>query len=794
MSIAGVVARQVARSTIERTVRQTGDLPLGARPGGLSSEEVLIRGMERRLMQEVGLLPPPAAPPGIPAIPTPGARPPLLQPPRPAPPPVGPTEPLHPLTPIGPFPKNHPFQPAVQPPLNPAIPPFMPGMPGYVDPLQPVLDRLFPPKPYVPTSPVPRPDLPLQPAPVPGAQRPILYNVRVQFEYYDKYSSPYQQETKYRQGDYSLQTYGPIFGPAYVVDLQGKELASDDLGRLLGRFWGTNPTNGNRVLHQVISVAAPGTYYYSDPFRPGNQYYAAHRSYPGMRLNITATPVEAPQAPAEPVTIPDYIPFVLPPGLPDPDYPPPLPEPEIPDRIPETLPPGLPEPDYPEPPLDPDPDPTPQPEPEPKPPPAPEPPPEPEPPKIPAPQPPAVPDFTPPAPEPTPDIPPFPQPQPDRNPEVDPPPLPDPLPPIPQPDEPGTPYNPPKPRTPRTPVQPRTPYQPKTPRVPDKVPRLDPPIYPVPEPPADPVTDPPIDPVPEPPVHPKPPIFPVPEPPIVTPPVTPQPPIMPVPPVFPPVDPPIYPPITPPDPPHPPPPCPCAPEPDMTCRYQPPDICNEPCIQEILERLNTLDLAVEITEVTVDIFNKCDPEGEESEFSAIQVPTIVGLEAQTVIQFNRMALLEKAIKCGDQTAVAAIPEWWQVRIGADRPQLVVLFADKKDDGNYGRSRWSLSIPHYNQSSDVKPAIPAYNKGSCFAIATLKDNSKLIVNAASEEEAESVVQALVRYVNPEFVPSPLPLHTGKRKGKELTTGRLYPVVASFFKDGQKNNHPEWKIDL
>jgi hypothetical protein len=45
--------------------------------------------------------------------------------------------------------------------------------------------------------------------------------------------------------------------------------------------------------------------------------------------------------------------------------------------------------------------------------------------------------------------------------------------------------------------------------------------------------------------------------------------------------------------------------------------------------------------------------------------------------------------------IAVIPEWWQVR-AFQRPQLVIQYAELLGDNKLGRSRWSVTIPHYNK--------------------------------------------------------------------------------------------------
>lgn len=137
--------------------------------------------------------------------------------------------------------------------------------------------------------------------------------------------------------------------------------------------------------------------------------------------------------------------------------------------------------------------------------------------------------------------------------------------------------------------------------------------------------------------------------------------------------------------------------------------------------------------------------------------------------------------------IAVIPEWWQVRIGSDRPQLVCLYAEKLPNGKLGRTRWPLTIPHYNGGK--KPNLPSYRKGQWEGILTLADNSKVIVNASSKEEAERVINALKQFINPAKLANSQ-IKVGIRKGATLKQCLVVPRSVRFFKTGQKNTVPEW----
>ncbi|NQZ65442.1 hypothetical protein [Crocosphaera sp.] len=89
-------------------------------------------------------------------------------------------------------------------------------------------------------------------------------------------------------------------------------------------------------------------------------------------------------------------------------------------------------------------------------------------------------------------------------------------------------------------------------------------------------------------------------------------------------------------------------------------------------------------------------------------------------------------------ATPVVPEWWAERKGANRPQLSLIFKIKSN-GKQAKTRYLLTIPHFRYRSRIsKPPITQYKKGSIRGALTLKDNSKVVVYASSEEEAKRVI--------------------------------------------------------
>lgn len=230
-----------------------------------------------------------------------------------------------------------------------------------------------------------------------------------------------------------------------------------------------------------------------------------------------------------------------------------------------------------------------------------------------------------------------------------------------------------------------------------------------------------------------------------------------------------------------------------------PDRCKDPCIQLIVDGQD--DCCDEKT-ITIKKFKSCFTVNElgesikqvDFELSDITVLSSFAEAYQTL--YDRIFAIE-SLQCEPCNAIAAIPEWWAVRTGADRPQGVLVYANLVN-GKRGTSRWSLTIPHYNPVFNYSGLqFPTYTKGSHFATLTLPDNSKLTVNADSQPSAEMVISQLIPFINPDRLPSSnvgFDIHTGRRKGQPLAVVEVVPVALHYFATGQRNMMPTWVIDL
>jgi hypothetical protein len=214
-------------------------------------------------------------------------------------------------------------------------------------------------------------------------------------------------------------------------------------------------------------------------------------------------------------------------------------------------------------------------------------------------------------------------------------------------------------------------------------------------------------------------------------------------------------------------------------------------IGDALDELKGKDNELKKAQVSVVIVDCIDGKAVESQ---AVISCLDGLQTQVQKEFQQFANIRKEL-CENCDCIASVPEWWQVRIEADRPQLIIQFGPDLGNGKIDRqSRWSLSLPHYYKPKDFKPNIPGYTKGSKEAILTLKDNSKLIVNAVTVTEAKRVIKALKLYINPKYLPGRITTGTREYGEDELKELKVAPTKADFFATGLRNMEPDWTIRL
>lgn len=138
-----------------------------------------------------------------------------------------------------------------------------------------------------------------------------------------------------------------------------------------------------------------------------------------------------------------------------------------------------------------------------------------------------------------------------------------------------------------------------------------------------------------------------------------------------------------------------------------------------------------------------------------------------------------------ENSVLSYPESWIIHSGTDIPQLKIIYrTNSKERKGY----YDLNIPHYKGSKSIKP--PKYTKGNQPVIFNLKDRTKIVINAVSENEGKSVIRYFLRFVDDKFIKDKDNFVLGspsKVKRDEMT-----PIRADYYPHGQNVANPQWRI--
>ena len=212
------------------------------------------------------------------------------------------------------------------------------------------------------------------------------------------------------------------------------------------------------------------------------------------------------------------------------------------------------------------------------------------------------------------------------------------------------------------------------------------------------------------------------------------------------------------------------------------DICNEPCIKEILDKVRKIDKALQETHSIPLRLTDC--EGTVITESAVGKNFEVIATALEILSEHEDSRGLRACN-----AIAAVPEWWQVRPGANRPQLVLQFSEVLENGGYGPPKYALTIPHFIGAAIAFAPVQPYQKGNYQGVLTLADNSKVIVNALTPEIAENVLTQAATWINPDMRGNSH-IKIGEHKGLPYKLITVACRIARYFPTGQQNTAPEW----
>ncbi len=165
-------------------------------------------------------------------------------------------------------------------------------------------------------------------------------------------------------------------------------------------------------------------------------------------------------------------------------------------------------------------------------------------------------------------------------------------------------------------------------------------------------------------------------------------------------------------------------------------------------------------------------------------------ELTRTINQNLLTIFEGQCLIENGDAVAAFPAWWQVKLGANVPQIVCVF---RSVGT--RTYHSISIPHPKE--DKKPnqeLLPAYTKGNWQGMVICKDNSKFIINCATKNEAEFMCNQAIGLISSAWLESPVRIYVGERKGQGVIVNSMIPTSIEYYERGLKYQTPNWRFKI
>jgi hypothetical protein len=219
--------------------------------------------------------------------------------------------------------------------------------------------------------------------------------------------------------------------------------------------------------------------------------------------------------------------------------------------------------------------------------------------------------------------------------------------------------------------------------------------------------------------------------------------------------------------------------------------CSCDSIRSMLRSLRqTLSVPIVSCDLNAET-NKWEPKVEQKEIEifTLDKKTALGMAELYKSQAEIAVAQCEAKNAKGDKAIALTPDNWQIKVGNDRPQLVVAFGEVEKDGTISHGKWEICIPHYRFGEGHKPNIPAYNRGRHWLRFVLKDNSRLVIHCSSKPECNRLFAALKPLINPAMLTDNV---TDGIRPDKIQKRRVAPVFAHYFSKGQRDMHPDWTI--
>ena len=154
---------------------------------------------------------------------------------------------------------------------------------------------------------------------------------------------------------------------------------------------------------------------------------------------------------------------------------------------------------------------------------------------------------------------------------------------------------------------------------------------------------------------------------------------------------------------------------------------------------------------------------------------------------NATSKLWEQVKCPPE-ALAAVPMAWETKV-KEHPQLIVIWGPT--EGKH--ARWSMHIPHPKRivSETYEFQFPTYTKGPVRGCLILSDNSRLVVNGASEAECTTVISYCKTLIETQYLEGSHVVFT-----KGVANHNVVVVKATYIKKfaGHRDQVPLWAKSL
>jgi hypothetical protein len=180
--------------------------------------------------------------------------------------------------------------------------------------------------------------------------------------------------------------------------------------------------------------------------------------------------------------------------------------------------------------------------------------------------------------------------------------------------------------------------------------------------------------------------------------------------------------------------------------------------------------------------------------SAIRSALLIRRDDSALQVISKQLLLSSLIATDGN--YMAIPDSWLIRPEHHRPQAIYQFREVSQTKKLP-PKYTLTIPHHVNSkpNPKSPKIPTYKKGNWELIYVLKDNSKIVIHAASEGEANRVLTACKALVDRRYLTGSYLSKSGeveRKDGKKFDEIRVEPRVVKFWGEGRLKNKPDWQV--